>query len=79
MTTTEMQRRDELDRVRDSRRKQRARDFVKRAIRSGTLTPGACERADDSCRGPIEAHHPDYDKVLDVQWLCRSHRRRGLS
>ena len=41
-----------------------------RAIRDGELQrPDKCSRCGG--RGQrIEAHHPDYSKPLDVQWLC---------
>ncbi|MBR0672914.1 hypothetical protein [Neoroseomonas soli] len=43
---------------------------VHRAIRSGKLVrPDACER----CGGPNpHAHHADYARPLDVQFLCQS-------
>ncbi len=50
--------------------KRRANKAVRRAIKSGKLVrPDKCE----DCGGlpPIEAHHDDYSKVLDVDWLCR--------
>ena len=53
------------------REKNAARAKVYRAIRSGELIPQACE----VCRATknIEAHHLDYSKPLEVQWLCREH------
>ena len=45
-----------------------ARAKVQRALRSGKLTKTPCE-----CCGEekVQAHHHDYDKPLEVQWLCR--------
>jgi DNA-binding XRE family transcriptional regulator len=55
---------------------------VKNAIRRGELIRQDCQRcaAGDAPkrgrRGIIEAHHADYAKPLDVQWLCRRHHRQ---
>lgn len=44
-----------------------AHSAVARAVRCGTLTRLPCE----SCGNPESvAHHDDYDKPLDVRWLC---------
>lgn len=56
----------------NSRRARRAHYIVERAIRAGTFTrPDNCPRCfrDDVI---IQAHHYDYDKPLDVDWLCPS-------
>lgn len=47
----------------------RARDSVKRAVKSGRLIRLPCQ----TC-GEVEshAHHEDYLKPLDVEWLCHS-------
>ena len=48
----------------------KARSAVGGAIATGKMQrPAEC----DCCRsgGKIEAHHYDYGKPLDVQWLCR--------
>jgi hypothetical protein len=55
-----------------------AHDKVEHAIRSGAMTPLDCCEA---CGGPgepykdgrrpIQAHHDDYNKPLDVRWLCQ--------
>ena len=48
----------------------RARQVVTRAIRAGRLTrPDACDRCGKG--GTIEAHHADYSKPLEVEWLCK--------
>lgn len=48
----------------------RARQIVARAIRTGKLVrPELCDR----CKLParLDAHHADYSKPLEVEWLCR--------
>ncbi len=50
--------------------KEKAQNAVSNAIRDGKLIrPSVCE----SCpyEGFIEAHHEDYNKPLDVCWLCK--------
>jgi len=42
---------------------------VRNAIRSGKLRPQPCI----VCGEKAEAHHSDYSKPLDVDWLCRKH------
>ncbi len=43
---------------------------VGRAIASGRLVrPAACEKCRKLGR-PLQAHHHDYSKPLDVTWLC---------
>jgi hypothetical protein len=48
------------------------RRAVRDALANGTLKKMPCEVGSD-CRGRIEAHHDDYDKPLDVRWLCKKH------
>lgn len=50
---------------------------VNNAIRKGLLTRGACEVCGaTSIEGaPIEGHHEDYARPLDVRWLCRKHHQ----
>jgi hypothetical protein len=50
----------------------KARRAVATALQAGRLTRGACEDAGD-CAGPVQAHHDDYAKPLEVRWLCRRH------
>lgn len=56
----------------------RAHRAVDRAIKKGIIQrPSNCDRCGRLCvsannRPQIEAHHEDYAKPLDVQWLCRS-------
>lgn len=42
-----------------------------KAIRRGELKRLPCEK----CGEKAQAHHPDYNKPLDVMWLCAEHHR----
>jgi len=53
-------------------RRRLARRAVSKAIKDGRLIKCPCEVCGDA---NTEAHHDDYDKPLDVRWLCRSHHR----
>lgn len=49
------------------RTKDRAREAVYRALRSGKLKRRAC-----GCGATdVQAHHRDYSKPLEVEWYCR--------
>lgn len=52
--------------------KARARYAVGNAIRSGKLVRQPCLVCGNE---KSEAHHADYQKTLDVMWLCRLHHR----
>ena len=47
-----------------------ARRAVDKALKSGELVKLPCEAC--GCKD-VEAHHEDYYKPLDVNWLCKSH------
>ena len=49
-------------------RKRMMRYLVYYAIRTGVLTPTPCKYCGAS---KVEAHHPDYSKPLEVEWVCR--------
>lgn len=49
-----------------------AHDVVYQAKKKGLLVPQPCERC--GARN-VHAHHEDYDKPLEVLWLCPSHHR----
>lgn len=66
-----------------NREKTRAQSVLARAVRTGKLlVPKRCS----ACRtkgAALQAHHADYDKPLDVQWLCvkchaTTHRRSDV-
>jgi ribosomal protein S27AE len=48
--------------------KNKARNDVSRALRTGVLVRQPCEKCGDI---KVDAHHDDYSKPLDVRWLCR--------
>lgn len=47
--------------------KARARNKVAYEVSKGNLTSKPCEECGDA---PTHAHHPDYSRPLDIQWLC---------
>lgn len=56
------------------KRRQVAHSAVARALRAGKLLPAPCERC--GCEKSL-AHHEDYDKPLEVVWLCQPcHKQR---
>lgn len=57
-------------------RKAAASRMVQAAVQGGYLTrPERCSECGKI--GKIQGHHPDYDKPLEVEWLCPScHARR---
>lgn len=63
-----------FERARKSRAKypdeKRARSIINCMIARGKLVKEPCE----VCGNPkADAHHDDYNKPLDVRWLCREH------
>lgn len=56
--------------VREQPHKARARIAVHNALRDGRLTKQPCAICGDDA---VDAHHEDYDRPLDVIWLCRAH------
>ena len=59
-----------------------AHSATRSAIRRGLIQPQPCAVCGDP---KAEAHHPDYDRPLLVEWLCRKHhkaahpKKRGVS
>ena len=51
--------------------KKAAHQAVQTAIRNGSLQKMPCEVCNSTNR--IHAHHDDYLKPLDVNWLCHTH------
>jgi len=53
----------------EQRKKNNARAYTNVYKRRGKLVPQPCEKC---AAEKVEAHHDDYDKPLQVRWLCRS-------
>ena len=52
--------------------KAKARRAVSSAVRAGRLIPQPCK----VCGAKGQAHHHDYSKPLEVEWLCSVHHGR---
>ena len=60
--------------------KRRVYKIVQRALKKGTLVrPETCSVK--GCERKPHAHHEDYDKPFEIEWLCPRHhsaRHRGI-
>lgn len=53
----------------------KARTAVGNALRDGRLTRGPCKHCGSTEK--VQAHHHDYNKPLDVEWVCfKCHREQ---
>ncbi len=58
----------------EDKRRSNAHNKVSRAIKSGLLTKQPCIRCGEQ---KSLAHHEDYDKPLEIMWLCQPcHKQR---
>lgn len=53
--------------------RKKANTAVSNALRAGTLQKQPCW----VCGLSAVAHHPDYDRPLDVVWLCQPHHKQA--
>ena len=53
--------------------RKKANTAVSNAVRDGRLKKQPCW----VCGEKAVAHHPDYDRPLDVVWLCQSHHKQA--
>ena len=56
--------------IKKHQKKQDARILVRLAIESGKLEKLPCEVCG---KEKVDGHHEDYNKPLEVNWLCRKH------
>lgn len=61
---------------RKNRRIHRAHSAISNAISRGKLQPWPVCAMPECLGVKIEAHHPDYDNVLGVVWLCEDHHKQ---
>ena len=58
----------------EDKRRQKAHSAVSKAVRQGTLLKEPCCRCGNE---KSVAHHDDYDRPLDIMWLCQPcHKQR---
>ena len=59
--------------LQENKLKQKAHQDVAYAVQTGRLIRQPCERCDTTEH--VVAHHEDYNKPLDVVWLCKHHHK----
>lgn len=52
-----------------------ANTILGNAVRDGRVRPWPVCAVPECKRKRVEGHHPDYDRPLDVVWLCSQHHR----
>jgi hypothetical protein len=57
-------------------KQRRAAYLLRLAVSRGDLIRGECAQKSGDCRGSIHGHHEDYDRPLEVVWLCARHHRQ---
>lgn len=56
-----------------NKKKYQAHNKVNNALRDGKIEKESCEECGNE---KSVAHHDDYDKPLDVRWLCQGHHKQ---
>jgi hypothetical protein len=56
----------------ENRYKAAAHTLVQRAVAAGRMTKQPCEVCGAE---KVHAHHDDYEKPLEVRWLCPTHHK----
>lgn len=54
------------------RKKDNARSLLDAAVRRKEISITPCDVCGDD---EVQAHHNDYDKPLEIRWLCRLHHK----
>lgn len=56
----------------EAKKRERARAHARKNVAQDVAVCRDC-----GCEGELERHHPDYDRPLDIEWLCHPcHSRR---
>lgn len=56
-----------------NQKRRAANVILNHALRDGKVAPLPCF----ICGAKAVAHHPDYDRPLDVVWLCQAHHKQA--
>lgn len=59
--------------LKDEKLKEGCRSKVQNAIKNKKLIPTSCEECG---KKKTDAHHTDYSKPLQINWLCRLHHKQ---
>jgi formylmethanofuran dehydrogenase subunit E len=56
----------------ETKQMMKAHGILNREIKKGNIIRGSCEVCDEP---DANGHHDDYDKPLEVRWLCDEHHQ----
>lgn len=57
--------------------RRRTHVIVRRALLSGSIQKWPVCSVPECCTEKVVAHHADYDRPLDVVWLCQAHHKQA--